>query len=103
MHSLHHKIYCPYAYAAFLNTLSESFIIDTIGTTLALTLSGLTTRQALCFSTISVMKGVDDHSGYQLPWNPLQWLSAQTTSFHDIHHQSWGIKVSAGFLWVEHG
>ena len=39
------------------------------------------------------MKGVDDHGGYKLPWDPLQWGNEQNTAFHDVHHQSWGIKV----------
>lgn len=94
MHAHHHKIYVPYAFGAFYNTLSEAFLLDTIGTTLSLMLSGLTIRQTMCFSTISVMKGVDDHCGYKLPWDPLQWGNEQNTQFHDIHHQSWGIKVS---------
>ena len=93
MHAHHHRIYVPYAFGAFYNTLSEAFLLDTIGTTLSLTLSGLTIRQSMCFSTISVMKGVDDHCGYLLPWDPLQWLGEQNTAFHDVHHQSWGIKV----------
>lgn len=93
MHAHHHKIYVPYAFGAFYNTLSEAFLLDTIGTTLSLMLSGLTIRQTMCFSTISVMKGVDDHCGYRLPWDPLQWGNEQNTAFHDVHHQSWGIKV----------
>ena len=94
MHAHHHKIYVPYAFGAFYNTLSEAFLLDTIGTTLSLMVSGLSTRQAMWFSTISVMKGVDDHCGYRLPWDPLQWLGEQNTTFHDVHHQNWGIKVS---------
>ena len=94
MHAHHHRLYVPYAFGAFYNTLSEAFIVDTIGTTLSLMLSGLTIRQAMWFNTISVMKGVDDHSGYRLPWDPLQWWNEQNTAFHDVHHQSWGIKVS---------
>ncbi|KAI4123420.1 MAG: hypothetical protein LQ338_005273 [Usnochroma carphineum] len=92
LHAHHHKIYVPYAFGAFYNTLTEAFLVDTIGTTLSLMLSGLTIRQTMFFSTISVMKGVDDHCGYRLPWDPLQWLGEQDTRFHDVHHQSWGIK-----------
>ena len=99
MHAHHHKIYVPYAFGAFYNTLSEAFLLDTIGTTLSLMLSGLTIRQTMCFSTISVMKGVDDHCGYRLPWDPLQWGNEQNTQFHDVHHQSWGIKVCLSSLW----
>ncbi|KAL9099403.1 MAG: hypothetical protein Q9187_009502, partial [Circinaria calcarea] len=94
IHAHHHRIYVPYAFGAFYNTLTEAFILDTIGTTLSLMLSGLSTRQIIWFSTISVMKGVDDHCGYRMPWDPLQWLGEQNTAFHDVHHQSWGIKVS---------
>lgn len=63
-------------------------------------LSGLTIRQTMFFSTISVMKGVDDHCGYRLPWDPLQWGNEQNTAFHDVHHQSWGIKVCYSFLFL---
>lgn len=92
MHSYHHQMYVPYAFGAFYNTLAEAFLLDTIGTTLSLALSGLSIRQSMCFGTISVMKGVDDHCGYNLPWDPLQWGNEQNTDFHDVHHQSWGMK-----------
>ncbi|KAL8870784.1 MAG: hypothetical protein Q9174_003251, partial [Haloplaca sp. 1 TL-2023] len=95
MHAHHHKLHVPYAFGAFYNTLSEAFILDTIGTTLSLMLSGLTIRQATAFGTLSVMKGVDDHCGYELPWDPLQWVGrkvGQDVGFHDVHHQGWGVK-----------
>lgn len=100
MHSYHHKIYVPYAFGAFYNTLAEAFLLDTIGTTLSLALAGLTTRQATVFATLSVLKGVDDHCGYKLPWDPLQWLGEQNAEFHDVHHQSWGMGVSFVVLQV---
>ncbi|KAG9230847.1 fatty acid hydroxylase superfamily-domain-containing protein [Amylocarpus encephaloides] len=100
MHALHHRLYVPYAFGAFYNTLPEAFLLDTIGATLALFLSGLNTRQATMFSTISVLKGVDDHGGYKLPWNPLQWLGEQNTAFHDVHHQSWGQSTNYSQLYT---
>ncbi|KAL8719823.1 MAG: hypothetical protein Q9225_003226 [Loekoesia sp. 1 TL-2023] len=100
IHAHHHKIYVPYAFGAFYNTLTEAFLLDTIGTTLSLMLSGLTIRQTMLFSTISVMKGVDDHCGYKLPWDPLQWLGEQDTRFHDVHHQAWGIKSNYSQLYT---
>ncbi|KAL8958549.1 MAG: hypothetical protein Q9193_004413, partial [Seirophora villosa] len=63
IHAHHHKIYVPYAFGAFYNTLTEAFVLDTIGTTASLMLSGLTIRQTMWFSTVSVLKGVDDHCG----------------------------------------
>lgn len=100
MHASHHQIYVPYAFGAFYNTLGEAFLLDTIGTTLSLMLSGLTIRQSMCFGTVSVMKGVDDHCGYRLPWDPLQWFNEQNTAFHDVHHQSWGIKSNYSQLYT---
>ncbi|KAL8735107.1 MAG: hypothetical protein Q9166_000983 [cf. Caloplaca sp. 2 TL-2023] len=100
IHAHHHKIYVPYAFGAFYNTLTEAFLLDTIGTTISLMLSGLTIRQTMFFSTISVMKGVDDHCGYRLPWDPLQWFNEQNTAFHDVHHQSWGIKSNYSQLYT---
>ncbi|KAI4131507.1 MAG: hypothetical protein LQ347_002955 [Umbilicaria vellea] len=94
MHSYHHRIYVPYAFGAFYNTLAEAFLLDTVGTTLSLAFAGLTTRQATVFATLSVLKGVDDHCGYKLPWDPLQWLGEQNAEFHDVHHQSWGMGSS---------
>jgi sphinganine C4-monooxygenase len=44
------------------------------------------------FFTISTIKTVDDHSGYAFPWDPLQHVTANNSAYHDIHHQSWGIK-----------
>lgn len=68
--------------------------MDTIGATLSFYLTGLTRREVMFFSTMSVLKGVDDHCGYKLRWDPFQWLGEQDTAFHDIHHQTWGAGVS---------
>ncbi|KAA6414176.1 MAG: sphinganine hydroxylase [Lasallia pustulata] len=100
MHSYHHRIYVPYAFGAFYNTLAEAFLLDTVGTTLSLAFAGLTTRQATVFATISVLKGVDDHCGYKLPWDPLQWLGEQNAEFHDVHHQSWGMGTNYSQLYL---
>ncbi|MCJ1262029.1 hypothetical protein MMC22_001898 [Lobaria immixta] len=93
-HSVHHQFYVPYAFGAFYAHFAEAVVFDTIGTTAALILSGLTTRQALWFINLSVMKSIDDHCGYSLPWNPFQWINEQTAAYHDIHHQNWGMKTN---------
>jgi sphinganine C4-monooxygenase len=46
----------------------------------------------MVFFTFSTIKTVDDHCGYALPWDPLQHLTGNNATYHDIHHQSWGIK-----------
>jgi sphinganine C4-monooxygenase len=37
---------------------------------------------------------VDDHCGYALPWDPLQIITSNNAGYHDVHHQSWGIKTN---------
>lgn len=71
----------------------EAFLVDVISTFFALSIARLTTRQAMWFVTLSVLKAVDDHCGYAIPWDPFQWLTPQNALYHDIHHQAWGIKV----------
>ena len=68
--------------------------MDTLGASIAYKLAGLTTRQGVCFFTGSVFKTVDDHCGYALPWDPLQHLTSNNAGYHDVHHQSWGIKTN---------
>lgn len=52
----------------------------------------LSPRLGLLFFVGSTMKTVDDHCGYKLPWDPLQHITSNNAAYHDIHHQSWGIK-----------
>lgn len=46
------------------------------------------------FFTCSTIKTVDDHCGYALPWDPLQHITSNNAGYHDVHHQSWGIKTN---------
>ena len=93
-HSRHHRLYVPYAYGALYNHPFEGFLLDTLGACIAYKLTGMTTRQAACFFTGSTIKTVDDHCGYALPWDPLQFLTGNNAGYHDVHHQSWGIKTN---------
>ena len=52
------------------------------------------TRQGMCFFAGSTIKTVDDHCGYALPFDPLQHLTSNNAGYHDVHHQSWGIKTN---------
>lgn len=84
----------PYAYGALYNHPFEGFLLDTLGAGIAYKLSLMTARQGIVFFTASTIKTVDDHCGYSLPWDPLQHISANNAAYHDIHHQSWGIKTN---------
>ncbi|KAF6843776.1 sphinganine hydroxylase [Colletotrichum musicola] len=93
-HSRHHRLYVPYAYGALYNHPFEGFLLDTLGAGIAFLLTGMTARQGLLFFCFSTVKTVDDHCGYSLPWDPLQHISSNNAAYHDIHHQTWGIKTN---------
>lgn len=46
------------------------------------------------FFSFSTVKTVDDHCGYSLPWDPMQHITSNNAAYHDIHHQTWGIKTN---------
>ncbi|KAG2182070.1 hypothetical protein INT43_006997 [Umbelopsis isabellina] len=92
IHSHHHRLYVPYAFGALYNHPVEGFVMDSVGATLAFTLSGLPTRGAIVFFSFSTLKTVDDHCGYAFPYDPFQFLFGNNVAYHDIHHQPFGIK-----------
>ena len=94
LHSRHHRLYVPYAYGALYNHPIEGLFLDTIGTGLAYLATGMSVQQGMWFFTGSTIKTVDDHCGYAFPWDPLQHITSNNAAYHDIHHQSWGIKTN---------
>lgn len=93
-HSRHHRLYVPYAYGALYNHPFEGFLLDTLGAGIAYKLTGMTIRQGTMFFCFSTIKTVDDHCGYAFPWDPLQLVTNNNAAYHDIHHQTWGIKTN---------
>ncbi|EOD48358.1 putative sphinganine hydroxylase protein [Neofusicoccum parvum] len=93
-HSRHHRLYVPYAYGALYNHPFEGFLLDTLGTGIAYLVTGMSIRQSMWFFTGSTIKTVDDHCGYEFPFDPLQLITSNNAAYHDIHHQSWGIKTN---------
>ncbi|KAI0788822.1 sphingosine hydroxylase [Abortiporus biennis] len=91
-HSVHHRLYVPYAFGALYNHPLEGFVLDTAGAVLAEVIAGMGIREATLLFTVSTMKTVDDHCGYKIPWDPLQFFSSNNADYHDIHHQQIGIK-----------
>ncbi|OAQ27522.1 hypothetical protein K457DRAFT_139451 [Linnemannia elongata AG-77] len=91
-HSRHHRLYVTYSFGALYNHPFEGFLMDSVGASLAFLLSGMGNRGALVFFSFSTLKTVDDHCGYNLPFNPLQTLFWNNADYHDIHHQNFGIK-----------
>jgi sphinganine C4-monooxygenase len=93
-HSRHHRLYVPYAYGALYNHPVEGFVLDTAGAGLAYKVAMMSPRLGMWFFVCCTMKTVDDHCGYAFPWDPLQHLTSNNAAYHDIHHQSWGIKTN---------
>ncbi|KAF9974629.1 hypothetical protein BGZ73_001928 [Actinomortierella ambigua] len=91
-HSRHHRLYVTYSFGALYNHPFEGFLFDSVGASLAFLISGMGNRGALAFFSFSTLKTVDDHCGYNLPFNPLQLFFWNNADYHDIHHQSFGIK-----------
>lgn len=91
-HSRHHRLYVPYAYGTLYNHPVEVFLQDTIGAGMAFKVAGLSVRQGIFFFTFATMKTVNDHCGYKLPWYSLQLMTSNNAAYHDVHHQTWGIK-----------
>ncbi|KAF9090487.1 hypothetical protein BGX29_011445 [Mortierella sp. GBA35] len=91
-HSRHHRLYVTYSFGALYNHPFEGFLMDSVGASLAFLLSGMGNRGALAFFSFSTLKTVDDHCGYNLPFNPLQRFFWNNADYHDIHHQNFGIK-----------
>ncbi|KAL9025893.1 MAG: hypothetical protein Q9196_005362 [Gyalolechia fulgens] len=92
IHSMHHDIYVPFAYGAFYNHPLETIPIDAIGFPICLAIVGLDNRQAAFFGAIWTFKTVVDHCGYDFPYNPCNIVCPNSVLFHDLHHQSWGMK-----------
>ncbi|KIP05499.1 hypothetical protein PHLGIDRAFT_74239 [Phlebiopsis gigantea 11061_1 CR5-6] len=91
-HSVHHRLYVPYAYGALYNHPLEGFVLDSVGAALAELIAGMSTREATFLFVVSTLKTVDDHCGYRFRWDPLQMFSENNADYHDIHHQIIGIK-----------
>ncbi|KAL1965238.1 hypothetical protein VTN77DRAFT_5992 [Rasamsonia byssochlamydoides] len=97
IHAHHHQLYQPNAYGASLNTFVETFLFESLGAVLGARVVGLSPKETLFFFTFSTLKGVDDHSGYCIPWNIVSWwgrLASTDVVHHNIHHQAWGMKTN---------
>ncbi|KAI9303956.1 hypothetical protein BJ944DRAFT_267554 [Cunninghamella echinulata] len=95
-HSHHHRLYVPYAFGALYNHPVEGFFLDTLGAGLAYELTRMTPFLGMILFTFSNLKTINDHCGYEFPWDPLNICFGNNGIYHDIHHQPWGIKKNFG-------
>ncbi|KAG8992442.1 hypothetical protein FRB95_005195 [Tulasnella sp. JGI-2019a] len=94
IHSVHHRLYVPYAYGALYNHPLEGFVFDSLGAVVSESFASLSVRQSALLFAFSSAKTVDDHCGFSLPWDPLQYFYRNNARFHDIHHQHYGLKYN---------
>ncbi|KAH8929274.1 hypothetical protein BT69DRAFT_1307089 [Atractiella rhizophila] len=102
IHSWHHRLYVPYSYGALYNHPLEGFLFDSLGGVVAHQLSFMSVRQAVVLFGICTAKTVDDHCGYALPFDPFQLMCGNNADYHDIHHQTFGIKKNFAQPWFTH-
>ncbi|KAG2337672.1 hypothetical protein BDR05DRAFT_1004845 [Suillus weaverae] len=102
VHSVHHRLYVPYAFGALYNHPVEGFLLDTVGIAVAERLASFSMRQAIFFFVYSTGKAVDDHCGYRIPFDPFQWTSKNNSDYHDIHHQAVGFKSNFALPFFVH-
>ena len=95
-HSHHHRLYVPYAFGALYNHPIEGLLLDTVSGALGQAASGMNNRMSAVFFTISTFKTVCDHCGYGFPWyyNPIHLLFPNNAEYHDVHHQSKGLRYN---------
>ncbi|KAG1346493.1 sphinganine C4-monooxygenase 2 [Cocos nucifera] len=94
IHSWHHRIVAPYAFAAQYNHPIDGIVTETLAGAMAFFISGMSTRTSILFFSFATIKGIDDHCGLMLPWNPFHMLFRNNTAYHDIHHQLAGSKCN---------
>ncbi|KAJ0986223.1 hypothetical protein J5N97_004579 [Dioscorea zingiberensis] len=93
-HSWHHRVVAPYAFAAQYNHPLDGFLTETLSGALAFFISGMSPRTSVFFFSFATIKGIDDHCGLVMPWNPFHLLFSNNTAYHDIHHQLSGSKCN---------
>ncbi|KAK1266435.1 Sphinganine C(4)-monooxygenase 2 [Acorus gramineus] len=94
LHSWHHRLVVPYAFGAQYNHPIDGLLIETASGAVAFLVSGMSPRASIFFFTFATIKGIDDHCGLMLPWNPFHVFFGNNAAYHDVHHQLYGSKYN---------
>ena len=86
-HSVHHRLYVPFAFGALYSHPFEGAFLDGLGAAFAHSIAGMSERQAILLFGFATYKSVEDHCGYHFPWHPVHRLFGNNSEYHDIHHQ----------------
>ncbi|KAL8735108.1 MAG: hypothetical protein Q9166_000984 [cf. Caloplaca sp. 2 TL-2023] len=94
VHAQHHRLYVSYAYGAVYAHWLETLFLDILSFVLAGEIAQLSARQSMLFGSFATIKTISDHCGYVFPWDPFRLVNNNGAVFHDLHHQSWGLKYN---------
>ncbi|KAK3172879.1 hypothetical protein OEA41_006204 [Lepraria neglecta] len=94
VHAQHHRLYVSYAYGAVYAHWLETLFLDILSFVLAGEIAQLSARQSMLFGSFATIKTISDHCGYVFPWDPFRLANNNGAVFHDLHHQSWGLKYN---------
>lgn len=94
VHAQHHQIYVSYAYGAVYAHWLETLFLDILSFVLAGEIARLSARQSMLFGSFATIKTISDHCGYVFRWDPFRLVNNNDAVFHDLHHQSWGLKYN---------
>jgi sphinganine C4-monooxygenase len=83
LHSLHHRLYVPYAFGALYNHPLEGLILDTVGTAVAVTVARTSIRESMFFFCFATMK-----TGMLLFAGLTQSMTTVAGTFPGIHSSS---------------
>ncbi|KAG6514922.1 hypothetical protein ZIOFF_025297 [Zingiber officinale] len=96
-HSWHHRIAAPYAFAAQYNHPVDGVLTETVAGGLAYFVSGMSPATAAAFFCFATVKGIDDHCGLLLPWNPFHLAFGNNAAYHEVHHRRHGAGSTHNF------
>ncbi|WPA95409.1 uncharacterized protein RHO25_000008 [Cercospora beticola] len=91
-HARHHELFIPYSWGGIYDHPIESLFLSVGAFAIAIGGTGMSLRESMIFSAFSSAKACTDHSGYAIPWNPIDFFTTIGAQYHDKHHQRWGIK-----------
>ena len=98
-HSVHHGLIAPYPMSSIYSNGIDQFLTDIVGGLLSRLITGMTARTSIYFFSLSIIRGVDLHSGLFLPWSPFQLLFGSNSAFHATHHQLGGFQANFSQLY----
>eukprot|EP01126_Amoeba_proteus_P027216 TRINITY_DN2701_c0_g1_i1.p1 TRINITY_DN2701_c0_g1~~TRINITY_DN2701_c0_g1_i1.p1 ORF type:complete len:182 (-),score=17.53 TRINITY_DN2701_c0_g1_i1:102-647(-) len=87
-HSVHHRLYCPYAFGALYNHPVEGLFMDTFGGGIPALFLDMHPWTSCIFFSLATLKTVDDHCGFVWPYDIFHFFFSNNAKYHDVHH--WG-------------